>query len=284
MELTSDFRITPAEGERAGAYAAFPYDRELVKRFRKTFPRARWREEGCWFVPGVRAAARLDRWMAGELEAIDRHADAKGRDDFEFDPLASDYLEAGDDLVVRTPWSRTVVAEMRAIPWARWDPMARVWRIPYRSVAELRRRWPAIEAAAQRNEPEARLARALAKPADPLARRRAADRRKARYPLPIDAAPVPGTPVATLAGVVVFEESDGELPEPHELEPYSFAADAPDRFVWARFRDPTFRELRALDPAAEPVDGGRGWWAPTETEIDEARRRAGRAWRRRETT
>lgn len=284
MELTSDFRITLAEGERAGAYAVFPYDRELVKRFRKIFPRARWREEGCWFVPGVRAAARLDRWMAEELEAIDRHADAKGRDDFEFDPLASSYLEAGDDLVVRTPWSRTVVAEMRAIPWARWDPMARVWRIPYRSVAELRRRWPAIEAAAQRNEPEARLARALAKPADPLARRRAADRRKARYPLPIDAAPVPGTPVATLAGVVVFEESDGELPDPRELEPYPFAAATPDRFVWARFRDPTFRELRALDPTDEPVDRGRGWWAPTEVEIDEARRRAGRAWRRRETT
>ena len=106
MELTFDFHITPAEGERVGAHARFPYDRELVRRFKKAFPRARWREEGAWFVPGVRATRRLERWMTRELDAIDRHADAKGRDDFEFDPLTSDYLEIGDDLTVRTPWSR----------------------------------------------------------------------------------------------------------------------------------------------------------------------------------
>lgn len=280
MELTSDFRITPADGEPVGAYASFPYDRELVKRFRKAFPRARWREEGCWFVPGVRAARRLDLWMTQELEAIDRHADAKGRDDFEFDPLASDYLKAHDDLVVRTPWSRTVVNEMRAIPWARWDPMARVWRVPYRSVAELRRRWPAIEAAAKRNEPEARLARAIARTPDPLARRRNADRRKERYPVPADDAPPAGAPVATLFGIVAFEDSDGELPSAQEMAAYPFAAQAPDRFVWARFRLPTFRELRALTPAGEPVDQTRGWWLPTEGDIDETRSRLGRRWRR----
>lgn len=280
MELTSDFRITPADGERAGAYASFPYDRELVRRFRKAFPRARWREEGRWFVPGVRAQRRLDRWMAEELEAIDRHADAKGRDDFEFDPLASDYLEAGDELVVRTPWSRTVVNEMRAVPWARWDPLFRVWRVPYRSVAELRRRWPAIEAAARRNEPEARLARAMARTPDPMSRRRAADRRKARYPVPLDAPPPLGAAVGTLFGVVVFEDSDGELPAAAELEPYPFAAGAPDRFVWARFRPPFFRELRTLAPAPEPVDRSRGWWPPTEAEIDETRARLARQWRR----
>jgi hypothetical protein len=282
MELTADFRITPAKGERAGAYASFPYDRELVRRFRTTFPRARWREEGCWFVPGVRAAQRLDRWMTQELEAIDRHADAKGRDDFEFDPLASDYLEAGDDLVVRTPWSRTVVAEMRAIAWARWDPLERVWRVPYRSVAELRRRWPAIEAAARRNEPEARLARAMARTPDPLARRREADRRKARYPVPIDDPPQLGVPVGSLCGVVVFEGSDGEIPSADDMAAYPFAAGAPERFVWAGFRQPGFRELRSLKPAAEPIDRTRGWWPPTEAEIDETRSRLSRAWRRRE--
>lgn len=282
MELTSDFRITPADGERAGAYASFPYDRELVRRFRKAFPRARWREEGCWFVPGVRAALRLDRWMTQELEAIDRHADAKGRDDFEFDPLVSDYLEAGDELVVRTPWSRTIVAEMRAIPWARWDPLARVWRVPYRSVAELRRRWPVIETAARRNEPEARLARAMARAPDPLARRRHADRRKARYPVPVDDPPPLGVAVGTLFGVVVFEGSDGEIPSAGEMAAYPFTAEAPDRFVWAQFRQPGFRELRTLEPASEPVDRTRGWWPPVEAEIDETRSRLGRAWRRRE--
>ncbi len=120
MELTSDFRITPAEGERAGAYAAFPYDRELVRRFRKAFPRARWREEGCWFVPGVRAARRLDMWMTGELEAIDRHADAKGRDDFEFDPLESDYLEVGDENGPRAGF-----VEHRTTLWRTYEAIAK---------------------------------------------------------------------------------------------------------------------------------------------------------------
>jgi hypothetical protein len=280
MELTADFRITPAEGERAGAYARFPYDRELVRRFRKAFPRARWRDEGCWFVPGVRAARRLDVWMAGELAAIDRHADAKGRDDFAFDPLASAYLEAGDDLVVRTPWSRTVVAEMRAIPWARWDPLARVWRVPYRSVAELRRRWPAIETAAQRNEPEARLARAMARDPDPLAKARQGDRRRRRYPVPVDDLPPLGAPVGTLFGLVVFEGSDGECPSADEVEPYPFAAGAPDRFVWARVRLPDYRELRAL-AAADAGDASRGWWAATGDDIDAARERLARGFRRR---
>lgn len=279
MELTSDFRITPAEGERAGAYAAFPYDRELVRRFRKAFPRARWREEGCWFVPGVRAARRLDVWMAGELEAIDRHADAKGRDDFEFDPLESDYLSAGDDLAVRTPWSRTVVAEMRAIPWARWDPVARVWRIPYRSVAELRRRWPAIETAARRSEPEARLARAMARPPDPLAKRRQGDKRRRRYPVPVDDPPPLDVPVGTLFGLVVFEGSDGECPAAAEVEAYPFAAEAPDRFLWARVRLPEYRELRPIRPS-EPGDTSRGWWPPTAEEIDDARARLARGFRR----
>lgn len=282
MELTDDFRITPADGERPGAYASFPYDRELVRRFRESFPRARWHEEGCWFVPGVCAAHRLDRWMTQELEAIDRHADAKGRDDFEFDPLSSDYLDAGDDLMVRTPWSRTIVGEMRAIPWARWDPLARVWHVPYRSVAELRRRWPAIEAAARRNEPEARLARAMARAPDPQARRRNADRRRARYPVAIDDPPPLGAPVGTLSGIVVFEGSDGEIPTAEEMAAYPFAAEAPERFVWARFRPPWFRELRSLTPAPEPVDRSGGWWRPTTTEIDETRSRLGRAWRRRE--
>ena len=52
MELSSAFQVLPAEGERPGAYAVFPYDRDLVRRFRETFPRARWRgEEQGWFVP-----------------------------------------------------------------------------------------------------------------------------------------------------------------------------------------------------------------------------------------
>jgi len=281
MEPVSEFRITAVEGMRPGAHAEFPYDRELVRRFREAFPRARWREEGHWFVPGVRAARRLDRWMAEEMAAIDRHADAKGRDDFLFDPFTSAFLEPGDDdLIVRTPWSRTIVAAMRAIPWARWDHLARVWRVPYRSAAELRRRWPAIEAAAERNSPEARLARALARTPDPLARRRQADRRRGRYPVPLADPPPAEMPVATLFGVVVFEGSDGDLPTPEEAAAYPFVADEPDNFVWATFRTPEYREIRALKPGEDEPDSSQGWWPATAEEIEDARQRLARGYRR----
>lgn len=104
METAPAFHVTPAEGDTPGAFACFPFDRELVQRFREAFPRARWREEeSCWFVPGTTAPNRLDRWIAGELAALDRHADAKGRDAFTFNPLQSRYLEIADDLGVRTP-------------------------------------------------------------------------------------------------------------------------------------------------------------------------------------
>src|SRR6478609_11399503 len=103
MEIAAAFQVRPAEGDRPGALVAFPYDRELVRRFRDTFRRARWREaEGGWFVPGTRAVARIEVWIASELDALDRHADAKGRDAFVFDPLESIYLTAGQDLEVKT--------------------------------------------------------------------------------------------------------------------------------------------------------------------------------------
>lgn len=280
MEAATDFRVTPAEGERPGALVVFPYDRELVRRFRRSFPRARWREAEGWFVPGVRAAARLDAWVSRELAALDAHADAKGRDDFAFDPFASDYLEVADDMIVRTPYSRTVVELLRAIPWARWDPLIRAWRVPFRSVAELRHRWSDIEAAARRNEPEARRARAAERPPDLLARRRQADRRKQRYPVPIDRPPPLAVPIATLFGVVILEGSDGEVPTASEVAAYPFAAGSPDRHVWAFWRPPSFRELWALEPAPEPASAVSGWWPPTTADIEETRARLGRALRR----
>src|ERR687898_452971 len=119
MEVASAFQVTPSDGEKPGAYAVFPYDRDLVRRFREAFPRARWRgEEQGWFVPGTTAARRLDGWMSQELETLDRHADAKGRDAYLFDPLESPYLTVAEELEVRTPYSRTVVEAMRARPWA----------------------------------------------------------------------------------------------------------------------------------------------------------------------
>jgi hypothetical protein len=127
-----------------GATAAFPYDRMTVERFR------------AWFVPGRTAERRLTAWSGREWTGVLAHADERGRDAFAFEPVESPYLETTDDLVVRTPYSRAVVAELRAVPWARWDPASKAWRVPFRSLEELRRRWPAIEDAARRAEPAER--------------------------------------------------------------------------------------------------------------------------------
>ena len=51
-----------------------------------------------------------------EMEAeADRFADEKGRDAFAFEPLESPYLTVGDDLRVRTPYSRTIVEALRSL-------------------------------------------------------------------------------------------------------------------------------------------------------------------------
>ncbi|TIL79588.1 MAG: hypothetical protein E5Y76_07320, partial [Mesorhizobium sp.] len=105
-----------------GALANFPYDRMTVERFREEFPRARWSDERrSWFVPGKTAARRIDRWLAREAELLAIHADSKGRDAYAFDPISSPYLEVADDLRIRTPYSKTVLRELREIPWAGWD-------------------------------------------------------------------------------------------------------------------------------------------------------------------
>ncbi|MEK1853420.1 MAG: hypothetical protein AAAC48_16530, partial [Phyllobacterium sp.] len=204
---------------KTGALAAFPYDRMTVERFREAFPRARWSDEKrAWFVPGKTAERRLDRWLAREADYVLPHADAKGRDAYEFEPINSSYLEVADDLHIRTPYSKTVIEQMRAIPWAHWDEDMRVWRVPFRSYEELLRRWTTIEAAARRNEPEERRRRvALQKnsPTYKASQLRYAERRRRRYPLPSDELPPLERPVMTEQyGIVSFTDVSGELVDP----------------------------------------------------------------------
>ncbi len=131
---------------------------------REAFPRARWSDRlNAWFLPGRTAERRIGRWLAAMEREADVFANEKGRDAFAFDPIESRYLEAAPaTFQIRTPYSRTVIDEIREIPHARWGADCRLWTVPYRSFEELRQRWPAIEAAAQRSEPEARRARRAA--------------------------------------------------------------------------------------------------------------------------
>ncbi|WP_262267646.1 hypothetical protein [Microvirga yunnanensis] len=283
MEIASAFQIMPSDDEeRPGAYARFPYDRDLVRRFREHFPRARWRAgEERWFVPGTTAAQRLTTWMAQELETLDRHADAKGRDAFVFEPLESPYLTVADDLMVRTPYSRTIVDALRSIPWAHWDPEGRVWRVPFRSYEDLKLRWPEIEEAARRNEPEARRRRREEKrqegpdEAAPLQ----AERRRRRYPVPVDELPPLGFPLSTHNwGVVVFEAIDVDpIDDPAAAGLYAHLQGDSSRHVWGHWRMPTLQEIYRTRPVqaeeAPEIRSARGWWWSSRDELRERARR-----------
>ncbi|TPG57745.1 hypothetical protein EAH89_09970 [Roseomonas nepalensis] len=265
-----------------GATAAFPYDRMTVERFREAFPRARWRDDlGAWFVPGARAERRLTAWMGREWTGVLAYADQRGRDAFAFEPIESPYLEAADDLVVRTPYARAVIAALREVPWARWDPSAKAWRVPFRSLEDLRKRWPTIEEAARLGEPEERRKRERDRKASPEEedrRAEAAERRRHRYPVPEDALPPAGRVLMTHAGCVVFEDATGELAEPAIVARFypAVAAD-PAALTWATWRRPGHEELVQAWPARTPPgpeERARGWWQPTIETLREERRKA----------
>lgn len=273
---------TASVEQRIGATTDLPHDRITVQRFREAFPRARWSDSlNAWFVPGRTAERRIGRWLA-EIEAeADAYADEKGRDAFAFDPIESRYLEAAPSVFqVRTPYSRTVVNEIREIQFARWDGDRRLWTVPYRSYEELRRRWPAIEAAAQRNEPEVRKAlREAMKGTDEQEASKAGlrERRRKRYPVPADCIPPFERAIGTHSGVVVFTGTDGELAEPATVSTFYFPAGQSVEHVWASWRSGSLEELVTTWPARRPPaeeEFARGWWLPNLEELRTARQKA----------
>lgn len=266
-------------GERAAV--AFPFDRMTVQRFRETFPRARWSDRRrAWIVPGKTAQRRIDRWLAREESRIDPYADAKGRDAYAFEPILSPYLGVDKDgFCISTPYSRKLVEEIRQVPFARWDGEGKVWRVPFASYDDLVDHWQAIEAEAQRCEPAERRKRAQARKGsdeDRKSRRRAAERKRRRIPLPAEDLPPLDRPIATGPyGIVIVGEVTGELVEPDE-NPDLYPEFREDR-VWGTWRVPSLEELVHTWPSkAAPTEHERqrGWWLPTIEELREARRTA----------
>lgn len=274
-----DVEPTTEADTRLGADVSFPFDRMTVEQLRKRFPRARWSEaRQAWFVPGPTASRRFTRWLA-ELEAeADAFADAKGRDAFEFDPIASVYLELGRaGFRINTPYSRTVVEKLREIPYSRWDSDLKLWHVPYRSYRELKDRWPEIEEAARRNEPEERRRRAEERKGieqEAKSKARTAERKRRRYPVNIDKLPPLGRVIAVQYGLVVFEQITGELVEPDVVG--EFYPGATDDHVWGTWRKPTFEELVQAWPSKTPAADGAERWQPTIEELRPARRAASR--------
>jgi hypothetical protein len=276
------FEVRPADGEKPGATAAFPFDRMTVERFRAAFPRARWRDDlKAWFGPGVRAAGRLDRWLGRELAGVLAYADERGRDAFAFEPIESRYLAGKDEIEIRTPFSRTVVEELRQVPWARWDEDTKAWRVPYRSWHELAQRWPAIEEAAQRNEPEAKRRRREEQrgtPGNEAARELATERRRHRYPVPTSELPPSDRIVMTPSGAVLFTDVNGEVADEAIVQRfYPDIASSMGTLVWGLWRKPSHAELIGAWPSHWPPserERARGWWLPSLEELREERRKA----------
>ncbi len=280
--MDKEGKNTLAQPWRVGATTDLPHDRMTVQRFREAFPRARWSDDlNAWFVPGPTAERRINRWLA-ELEAeAGAFADEKGRDAFAFDPIMSPYLEAGTaTFQIRTPYSRSVIREIREIPYARWDADRRLWTVPYRSLDELRRRWPAIEVASQRSEPEALRARREAikgTTEEIVSGARTRERRRKRYPVPLHDGPPFARAIGTHAGVVFFTGTDGEMADQPTVSAFYFAATAGVEYVWASWRTGTLEELATTWPARTPPNQSeldRGWWKATLNELRTARRDA----------
>lgn len=152
-----------------------------------------------------------------------------------------------------------------------------MWHVPYRSLDELRRRWPDIEAAALRNEPAARKERQDGSRASPeaiIARARAGERRKKRYPVPSHDFPPVGRPLATSIGIVSFGGTTGELADAVTLAAFYPEVHGND-LIWAFWRRPDLDELVSTWPAntaANHWEIRRGWWLPTLEELRPARR------------
>lgn len=276
--------IRAHSGEKqVGATAVFPFDRSTVERFRKIFPKARWRDDlRAWFVPGTTAERRLNRWLASELGAVSSYDDERGRDAFAFDPIESPYLRADGDLEIRTPYSRAVLAELRDIPWAWWEPERKCWHVPFRSLDALKRRWTAIEAAARRSEPAERLKRREARKGSAAQAEQAAniqERRRRRHALPPEPFPPLGQVVMTrVHGAVIFTEITGELAEADiRARFYPDVAPQEPHLIWGEWRKPTLSELISAWPARQAAtddERTRGWWRPTLDELREERKKA----------
>ncbi|MDM9627742.1 hypothetical protein QTL95_17750 [Rhizobium sp. S152] len=257
---------------------SFAFDRMTVARFRETFPMARWSEAlQAWTVPGKMARRRIDRWLASEADRRTPYEEERGRDAYQFEPILSPYLQVIDrGFRIKTPYSRTVVDELRQIPFARWNGDDTAWEVPYASYDDLQHRWEAIEKAAMSAEPEERRKRAEARKGteeEAKAKRRTSERRKRRLPVPRGDLPPLGRPVATTAfGIVVVSEITGESVDPEESAEHH--SDTDDEYVWAGWRLATLEELVHTWPArARPgeYERLRGWWQPTLDELRAAR-------------
>jgi len=100
--------------EKPGANRCLPVRPDDGRALRSAFARTLARRSPAWLCRGSRGAA-LEPLARSELVGVLAYADARGRDAFAFEPIDSP-TSRWRGLWVRTPYSRTVVAELQAVP------------------------------------------------------------------------------------------------------------------------------------------------------------------------
>ncbi|MGO4175612.1 hypothetical protein [Bosea sp. TAF32] len=132
------------------------------------------------------------------------------------------------------------------MPWAWWNGEDKAWHVPFRSFYELRRRWPAIEAAAERSDPEARRQRreaAKSTAEDEDAKAAETERRRRRYPVPASELPLDRVLMSHEGPLVVVEVTGELVPMETAARHHPWSSGLPDDLVWALWWRATHEEL-----------------------------------------
>lgn len=136
----------------------------------------------------------------------------------------------------------------------RTAPLAR----PFPQFEELRKRWPAIEAAALRSEPEERRRRQDERKAAPdFARVRAAasEKHRRRYPVLADTLPPLDRPLLSHEGAVTFVEITIDVVAPEiARERYPWSSEAAGDLIWALWWRPSHDECMRAWPSSNAAD------------------------------
>ena len=132
---------------------SFPYNRERNERFKEQLrkngiKKPNWDpSKKLWRVTGDNAKRVVDEWVAAEnaLEEQGRALDEKAK----LEGVDSRYVkDSGYGFSIRTPFDEEgrLQSLIKEIPRAEWNRAGKYWHIPYRDIADLKRRLPAIEA------------------------------------------------------------------------------------------------------------------------------------------
>jgi hypothetical protein len=144
----SQITITPVGKEFA---VSFPYDRARLDDFKRQFPSAKWDGSNKRWIVGPRTGPKAQDWATSHNAAATKAAadrawnaaetatKAKAAADEAAKAITSQYVTRTADggFRVRTPYDPKIVAEIKALPGARFDGATKTWTLPASSGPQL---------------------------------------------------------------------------------------------------------------------------------------------------